>query len=124
MNAAKSFAPVPVPDAIARMAAAAPGGAAVVQQPEQQPEQPQQPAAESAVIEQPAAEAAPAVAPGTPFKLPVKDATQTMSLKMPKALYDELRNFKKLTDIDMSVVLVDGARKELARLKKHYGLEG
>ncbi|HDR9165898.1 TPA: hypothetical protein QDB28_006379 [Burkholderia vietnamiensis] len=60
--------------------------------------------------------------PVTQLKLPVKEATQTMSLKVPKSLYDDMRDFAKLTDIPMSHVLVEGARAELARLKKRYGL--
>lgn len=55
--------------------------------------------------------------------LPVKEATKTMSLNVPKPLYDDLRNFMKLTDITMTDVLVAGGRKELERLKKHYGIE-
>ncbi|HDR9259602.1 TPA: hypothetical protein QDB21_005624 [Burkholderia vietnamiensis] len=115
MSATKTFAPVPVPDAIAKMAAAAPGGAAVQPQPAQAA--PAQDVA-AAPVEQPAPAATPAL------KLPVREASQTMSLKVPKSLYDELRNFAKLTDIPMSEVLVEGARKELASLKKKYGLEG
>ncbi|MBN3839256.1 hypothetical protein [Burkholderia sp. Ac-20349] len=60
--------------------------------------------------------------PVTQLKLPVKEATQTMSLKVPKSLYDDMRDFAKLTDIPMSHVLVEGARAELARLKKRYGI--
>lgn len=55
--------------------------------------------------------------------LPVKEATKTMSLNVPKPLYDDLRNFMKLTDITMTDVLVAGGRKELERLKKQYGIE-
>jgi hypothetical protein len=66
-------------------------------------------------------------AAGTPLEtrrpLPVKEATKTMSLNVPKSFYDDLRNFMKLTDITMTDVLVAGGRKELERLKKHYGID-
>lgn len=45
-----------------------------------------------------------------------------MSLKVPKSFYEELRTFKKLSDIDMTEVMIEGGRKELAALKKKYGL--
>jgi hypothetical protein len=47
-----------------------------------------------------------------------REATQKMTVNMPKGLYEELRAYMKLTDIPMSDVLVEGARRELARLKK------
>lgn len=62
-------------------------------------------------------------APQPRMALPVKEATKTMSLNVPKALYDDLRNFMKMTDITMTDVLVAGGRKELEHLKKKYGLE-
>jgi hypothetical protein len=46
----------------------------------------------------------------------------TMNLRVPLDFYDELRDFTKQTDIPMTEVLVDGARTELARLKKKYGI--
>jgi hypothetical protein len=64
----------------------------------------------------------PAVEVPAPFQFPEKEATQTMSFKVPKTLYEDLRAFKKRTDIDMSDVVVEGARKELAALKKRYGI--
>jgi hypothetical protein len=56
------------------------------------------------------------------FKFPEKAATQTMSFKVPKDLYEELRAFKKKTYIDMSVIMIEGGRKELAMMKKRYGM--
>lgn len=94
MNAKRSFAPVP--SVIAEMAANAPGGTAA---------QPQE---------------APAAAPR---KLPVKDSTKAMSVNMPKGIYDQLRDFWKLTDIPMTQVMVDGTIAELARLKKLHSIE-
>lgn len=120
MNAAKrGFAPTP--GFLENMAAAAPGGEA--HQPTNPPaaaEAPKAaPAAAPAAPQAPAAESAPAA-----IRLPVREASQTMSLKCPKSLYDELRDFMKLTDIPMTQVMVDGARKELALLKKKFGIEG
>lgn len=113
MNATKAqFAPVP--SVIEAMAAAAPGGQPVAQSAAQPVSQEEQVAAD------PQAAAVPAAA----LKLPVREATQTMSLKVPKSLYDELRNFMKMTDIPMSEILVEGARKELAHQKKKYGIGG
>lgn len=74
------------------------------------------------VIERMAREAA-GEASHPPMALPVKEATKTMSLNVPKPFYDDLRNFMKLTDITMTDVLVAGGRKELERLKKQYGIE-
>jgi hypothetical protein len=64
----------------------------------------------------------PAVEAADTFKFPEKAATQTMSFKVPKDLYEDLRAFKKKTDIDMSVIMVEGARKELVAMKKRYGI--
>jgi predicted GIY-YIG superfamily endonuclease len=50
-----------------------------------------------------------------------RDATQKMSINVPKDFYDELRAHMKLTDTPMSDILIDGARRELDRLKKTYG---
>ena len=47
-----------------------------------------------------------------------RNSTQRMAVNMPKDLYEELRAFMKLTDIPMSDILVDGARRELARRKR------
>jgi hypothetical protein len=64
----------------------------------------------------------PAVAPLRP-KLPVKESTKAMSVNVPKPLYDDLRNFMKLTDIPMTAVIIEGMRKELERLKKLHQIE-
>jgi hypothetical protein len=70
-------------------------------------------------------EAAPKPAPVAPraerpgFK--EREAMQKMTVNMPKDLYEELRVHMKLTDMPMSVVLVEGARRELARLRKQEG---
>jgi hypothetical protein len=50
-----------------------------------------------------------------------REATQKMTVNMPKDLYEELRAYMKLTDVPMSDVLVEGARRELARLRKQEG---
>jgi hypothetical protein len=47
-----------------------------------------------------------------------RDSTQRMAVNMPKSLYEELRAFMKLTDTPMSELLVEGARRELARRKQ------
>jgi hypothetical protein len=52
-----------------------------------------------------------------------REATQKMTVNMPKDLYEELRAYMKLTDVPMSDVLVEGARRELARLRKQGGSE-
>ena len=54
---------------------------------------------------------------------PRREAKQTVNMRMPKDLYDELRDFWRMTDISMTSVIVEGARKELAALKKKYGLD-
>lgn len=97
-----TFSQMPV-EAVEEMAKKAPGGS------------------EAVPATKPAAESA---APATSsLRLPVRVATQTMSFKVPKEVYDELRNFAKLTDIPMKDVMVEGARKELALLKKKFGIE-
>lgn len=96
----------PVPDAIAKMAAAAPGGSPA-------PAPTPAPTTPAAALETVKAS----------FQLPVREAMQSMNVKVPKTIYDDLRNFMKLTDIPMSEVIVEGARKELALLKKKHGLE-
>lgn len=50
-----------------------------------------------------------------------RDATQKMTVNMPKDLYEELRAYMKLTDTPMSDLLVEGARKELALRKRSGG---
>lgn len=45
-----------------------------------------------------------------------RDATQKMTVNMPKQLYEQLRAYMKLTDVPMSDILVEGARRELERL--------
>jgi hypothetical protein len=50
-----------------------------------------------------------------------REAFQKMTVNMPKSLYEELRAYMKLTDVPMSDVLVEGARRELARLRKQGG---
>jgi hypothetical protein len=100
MSTKRSFASVPMPDVVAKLAAEAPGGEAVIQ-----PSTP-------APVQQPIHE---------PAQRPVfreREATQKMTVNMPKGLYEELRAFMKLTDIPMSDVLVEGAKRELARMKK------
>jgi hypothetical protein len=52
-----------------------------------------------------------------------RETFQKMTVNMPKALYEELRAYMKLTDVPMSDVLVEGARRELARLRKQGGSE-
>ncbi|WP_250519511.1 hypothetical protein [Caballeronia sp. NCTM1] len=47
-----------------------------------------------------------------------KPSTEKMSVNMPKDLYEALRAYMKLTDISMSEVIVEGARRELARRKR------
>jgi hypothetical protein len=94
MSMKRSFASVPMPDVVAKLAAEAPGGEVIDthNQPAPQP-------AHSPVFRE-------------------REATQKMTVNMPKGLYEELRAFMKLTDIPMSDVLVEGAKRELARLKK------
>jgi hypothetical protein len=104
----------PVPDAIARMAEAAPGGSQHVPSANTQAE---------ANKPHEAPENASAVLSSTGFRLPVREPSQSMHLKVPKSLYDDLRNFMKLTDISMTEVMVEGARKELAALRRKHGLE-
>lgn len=53
--------------------------------------------------------------------LPKREAWQQMNIKVPKELYDDLRDYMKLTDTPMSHVLIEGGRKELAALKKKHG---
>jgi hypothetical protein len=74
----------------------------------------------------PASEPAPKPASVTPVRdarpmFRERDATQKMTVNMPKDLYEELRAYMKLTDVPMSEVLVEGARRELARLRKQEG---
>jgi hypothetical protein len=52
-----------------------------------------------------------------------KEPPKSFTLNMPFSLYEELKDFKNSTEIPINEILVDGARKELARLKKQYGLE-
>jgi hypothetical protein len=47
-----------------------------------------------------------------------KPPSEKMSVNMPKDLYEALRAYMKLTDIPMSEVIVEGARRELARRKR------
>ncbi|GJH22437.1 hypothetical protein CBA19CS22_37865 [Caballeronia novacaledonica] len=47
-----------------------------------------------------------------------KPPSEKMSVNMPKDLYEALRAYMKLTDIPMSDVIVEGARRELARRKR------
>lgn len=47
-----------------------------------------------------------------------RNSTQRMAVNMPKDLYEEMRAFMKLTDTPMSELLVEGARRELARRKQ------
>jgi hypothetical protein len=47
-----------------------------------------------------------------------KPSTEKMSVNMPKDLYEALRAYMKLTDVPMSEVIVEGARRELARRKR------
>ena len=46
-----------------------------------------------------------------------KPPSEKMSVNMPKDLYEELRAYMKLSDVPMSDVIVEGARRELARRK-------
>lgn len=88
----KTFAEVPA--SIARMAAEAPGGEL---------------SSTLAPVVQDVQLAAPV------FR--ERDATQKMTVNMPKDLYEELRAYMKLSDVPMSDILVEGARRELARRK-------
>jgi hypothetical protein len=54
---------------------------------------------------------------------PRRDAKQTVNLRMPKDLYDEMRDFWRMTDIPMTEVMVAGTRAELARLKKLHKID-
>lgn len=105
-----------VPADLERMARAAPGGAEVLG-PATAPTAAPQPLA-GPVVPPEAVES-----PQRPA-LPRREASQTMSIKVPKALYDELRDFWKRTDIPMTEVLVEGGKRELARLKAKYGIDG
>jgi hypothetical protein len=103
MNTKRTFAGVP--DAIAKMAAEAPGGSAAMPAPETMPAtRTAEPQAASDLLARPM------------FR--EREATQKMTVNMPKGLYEELRAYMKLTDTPMSDVLVEGARRELARLRK------
>jgi hypothetical protein len=52
-----------------------------------------------------------------------KEPTQTMNLRVPLSLFTELREFMRKSEIPMTEVMVEGARKELAALKKKYGID-
>lgn len=97
-----TFSQMPVA-AVEEMAKKAPGGTEVLSATKPEPQ--------------------PAAPVTSSLRLPVKVATQTMSFKVPKDVYDELRNFTKMTDIPMKDVMVEGAKKELALLKKKFGIE-
>jgi hypothetical protein len=101
MSAKREFAAVP--DFVQKMAENAPGGATVA------PKVVEAPLSAERVLE-PRQDTRPM------FR--EREATQKMTVNMPKGLYEELRAFMKLTDIPMSDVLVEGARRELARLKR------
>lgn len=109
MTAKRSFASVPMPDVVAKLASEAPGGAEMLP-----------------ATSRPTEGAGPAAgAPAAPDQRAMfreREAMQKMTVNMPKGLYEELRAFMKLTDIPMSDVLVEGARRELARLKKQDGI--
>jgi hypothetical protein len=111
MNKPK-FAGVPIPSGIESMARRAPGGAEVLEAPTEGLTR-----APDSVT--PSAPPEPAQQP----MFPRREAKQNMNLRMPKSLYDEMRDFMKLTDIPMTEILVEGARNELARLKKKYGID-
>jgi hypothetical protein len=111
MTAKRSFAGVPaMPDFITKLASEAPGGDRA---PVAAPQPPVDPVVPPEAVE-------------TAYRpmLPQREASQPMSIKVPKVLYDELRDFSKRTDIAMTEVLVEGGRKELARLKAKFGLDG
>jgi hypothetical protein len=111
VTAKRAFAGVPpVPDFITKLAAEAPGGDKA---PVAAPQPPAEPVVPPEAVEKPQR-------PGRPRR----EASQTMSVKVPKGMYDELREFWKDTDITMTEVLVEGGRKELARLKAKYGIDG
>ena len=95
MSTKPQFAPIPA--SLAKMVAETPEGIAASQSPAPTP-----------VV--PAQEAKPL------FR--EKEAFQKMSINMPKALYEDLRAYMKMTDIPMSDVIVEGAHQQLARLKK------
>lgn len=106
MSAKRSFASVPgVPDFVTKLAQAAPGGEALI---------PNEPEKEEGAIT-PIQEARPL------FR--ERQAFQKMTVNMPKELYEELRVYMKQTDVPMSDVLVEGARRELARLKSQQGVD-
>ena len=108
MNAKREFAATPeataTPDFLQNMASKAAGPHAAAQPPQ---------AAKQIEQEQEGREARPI------FR--ERESTQRMTVNMPKGLYEEMRAYMKLTDIPMSEILIDGARRELARLKKQGG---
>ncbi|MFP3645175.1 hypothetical protein [Paraburkholderia sp. SIMBA_054] len=99
MSQKREFAPVP--DFVQKMAEKAPGGSAVVNP---------DPVTKTTDHVTTVTEARPM------FR--VKPSTEKMSVNVPKDLYEQLREYMKLTDIPMSEVMVEGTRRELARRKK------
>ena len=97
--------PVQTPDVIKDLASTAPGGPAHVPT-----HPPQEEAGEDAggQLEM-------------PFAFPVKETTQKLSIEFPQRLYEELRIYKKLTDVNMIEVITAGTRAELSRRMKQLG---
>ncbi|MFP3556455.1 hypothetical protein SB861_37930 [Paraburkholderia sp. SIMBA_049] len=93
MSQKREFAPVP--DFVQKMAEKAPGGNAVAN----------------------TTDHVTTVTEARPM-FRVKPSTEKMSVNVPKDLYEQLREYMKLTDIPMSEVMVEGTRRELARRKK------
>jgi hypothetical protein len=52
-----------------------------------------------------------------------REPTQPMNFRVPLALFEELRDFTKESEIPMTEIAVAGIRKELAALKKKYGVK-
>jgi hypothetical protein len=96
MNAKREFAAVP--DFLQNMAEKTPGGQAL-----------------SAAAPEPKEKTEVEVYGQPVFR--ERPAFQKMSVNMPKDLYEELRAYMKITDVSMSDVVINGARRELKRLK-------
>jgi hypothetical protein len=67
-------------------------------------------------------EPAPAERQGKRVSLKPRVDTRKFSLNIPIPLHEELLEFSKDTDLDMSEVLIEGAKREMVRLRKLHGL--
>jgi hypothetical protein len=111
-----------IPPGIESMARAAPGGTEALGSSQATPEQP--PAPSQPVTNTTRATGQPEAAQVEHPTFPVRrQASQAVNLRAPLALYEEIRQFSKLSDIPITEIFVEGARRELARLKKLYGVE-